>query len=166
MKKRRTFAAGGIVLLAVAIAVIVFAFAASGGGGSTGAGPNNFGRSLARIRARNIQLQSMIVLLTEQRVRGYSALASSSDLSTRPIGSKDVPVAKPSLGSAPPGAVEPEEAECDPNYEGACLDPNASDYDCEGGDGNGPDYTGEVRVVGVDQFGLDADGDGIGCEPE
>jgi hypothetical protein len=57
-----------------------------------------------------------------------------------------------------------ETSECDPNYNGACLDPYASDYDCEGGSGNGPDYTGEVTVVGVDHYGLDADGDGIGCE--
>lgn len=59
---------------------------------------------------------------------------------------------------------ETEASECDPNYSGACLDPYASDYDCEGGSGNGPDYTGEVTVVGVDHYGLDADGDGIGCE--
>lgn len=57
-----------------------------------------------------------------------------------------------------------EESECDPNYSGACLNPNASDYDCEGGSGNGPYYTGEVTVVGVDRYGLDADGDGVGCE--
>jgi hypothetical protein len=70
-------------------------------------------------------------------------------------------------------AAEAEEAsteetasECDPNYSGACLDPYASDYDCEGGSGNGPDYTGEVSVVGVDHYGLDADGDGTGCESE
>ena len=53
---------------------------------------------------------------------------------------------------------------CDPNYEGACLDPSSPDYDCEGGSGNGPDYTGPVRVVGDDHFDLDADGDGEGCE--
>jgi hypothetical protein len=52
---------------------------------------------------------------------------------------------------------------CDPNYTGACLDPSASDYDCEGGSGNGPRYTGRVRVVGSDHFGLDRDGDGVGC---
>ncbi len=54
--------------------------------------------------------------------------------------------------------------ECDPNYVGACLDPNASDYDCAGGSGNGPEYTGPVQVVGVDHYGLDADGDGYACE--
>ena len=52
---------------------------------------------------------------------------------------------------------------CDPNYSG-CLDPNASDYDCIDGGGNGPKYTGEVRVLGDDHYDLDADGDGIGCD--
>jgi hypothetical protein len=56
-------------------------------------------------------------------------------------------------------------SECDPSYSGACLNPYSSDYDCEGGSGNGPDYTGEVTVVGEDHYGLDADGDGVGCEP-
>jgi hypothetical protein len=54
---------------------------------------------------------------------------------------------------------------CDPNYAGACLDPNASDYDCAGGSGNGPKYVqGPIRVVGDDHYGLDADGDGVACE--
>jgi hypothetical protein len=58
-----------------------------------------------------------------------------------------------------------EASECDPNYSGACLSPYSSDYDCEGGSGNGPDYTGEVTVVGEDHYDLDADSDGVGCEP-
>jgi hypothetical protein len=41
----------------------------------------------------------------------------------------------------------------------------SSDYDCQGGSGYGPDYTGEVRVVGDDHFALDRDGDGVACEP-
>jgi hypothetical protein len=53
---------------------------------------------------------------------------------------------------------------CHPSYKGACLDPKASDYDCIGGSGNGPKYTGRVRVVGPDVFRLDADHDGWGCE--
>lgn len=53
---------------------------------------------------------------------------------------------------------------CDPNYEGACV-PIASDVDCAGGSGNGPEYVrGPVRVVGTDIYGLDRDKDGIGCE--
>jgi hypothetical protein len=70
------------------------------------------------------------------------------------------------MAEAEEASTEEASGECDPNYAGACLDPYASDYDCEGGSGNGPDYTGEVTVVGVDHYGLDADGDGIGCESE
>lgn len=55
-------------------------------------------------------------------------------------------------------------SECDPNYSGACLNPTASDYDCEGGSGDGPEYTGTVTVVGEDHYGLDSDGDGVACE--
>jgi hypothetical protein len=62
-------------------------------------------------------------------------------------------------------AVEKEASECDPNYSGACLDPYAYDYDCEGGSGDGPEYTGTVTVVGEDHFGLDANSNGVGCEP-
>lgn len=53
---------------------------------------------------------------------------------------------------------------CHKSYKGACLKPNASDYDCRGGSGDGPYYTGVVRIVGPDVFRLDADGDGYGCE--
>ena len=42
--------------------------------------------------------------------------------------------------------------------------PFASDVDCAGGSGNGPAYTGRVQVIGPDVYGLDNDGDGIGCE--
>jgi len=54
--------------------------------------------------------------------------------------------------------------ECDPNYD-PCV-PVASDVDCASGNGNGPVYVqGPVRVIGVDIYGLDRDGDGIACEP-
>jgi hypothetical protein len=52
---------------------------------------------------------------------------------------------------------------CDPNYEGACLDPAAGDYDCAGGTGDGPQYAGTVTVVGTDLYDLDRDGNGVGC---
>jgi len=55
-------------------------------------------------------------------------------------------------------------SQCDPNYTGACV-PIASDVDCAGGSGDGPAYVqGPVRVVGTDIYGLDRDGDGIGCD--
>lgn len=60
-------------------------------------------------------------------------------------------------------SVNTEQPRCNPNYSG-CLKPDASDYDCIGGSGNGPYYTGRVRVIGYDEYGLDGDGDGWGCE--
>jgi NADH:ubiquinone oxidoreductase subunit 6 (subunit J) len=52
---------------------------------------------------------------------------------------------------------------CDPNYSG-CLDPNSSDYDCAGGSGDGPDYTGTVTVLGDDRYDLNRDSDNIACD--
>ncbi|HSK56346.1 MAG TPA: hypothetical protein VK908_13895 [Jiangellales bacterium] len=52
--------------------------------------------------------------------------------------------------------------ECHPSYD-PCV-PIASDVDCEGGSGDGPLYTGRVRVIGPDEYDLDRDGDGVGCE--
>lgn len=66
--------------------------------------------------------------------------------------------------TAPAPTSTPTEQNCHPSYSGACLKPDASDYDCAGGSGNGPYYTGKVRVIGPDVFGLDRDKDGWGCE--
>ena len=59
---------------------------------------------------------------------------------------------------------EPEQSGgCDPNYSG-CV-PIASDVDCSGGSGNGPEYVdGPIDVIGSDIYRLDADHDGIACE--
>lgn len=72
-----------------------------------------------------------------------------------------VPKPAPARTTAPKPPAAPA---CHPSYAGACLDPDASDYDCAGGSGNGPLYTGTVRVVGPDVFDLDRDGNGIGCD--
>jgi beta-lactam-binding protein with PASTA domain len=65
---------------------------------------------------------------------------------------------------APPTTAPPQR--CHPSYEGECLKVGIGDYDCAGGSGNGPNYVeGTVRVVGPDEFDLDRDGDGLGCEP-
>ena len=58
--------------------------------------------------------------------------------------------------------VAPPTQNCTPGYD-PCLTP-ASDYDCAGGSGDGPQYTGFVYVTGYDPYDLDADGDGTGCE--
>ncbi|WP_445148894.1 PASTA domain-containing protein [Baekduia sp. Peel2402] len=77
---------------------------------------------------------------------------------------KPKPKPKPKPAPKAPVAPAPAEPSCDPSYSGACLDADASDYDCAGGSGDGPQYTGPVTVVGDDHFDLDRDGDGAGCE--
>jgi beta-lactam-binding protein with PASTA domain len=65
---------------------------------------------------------------------------------------------------APPSTAAPRD--CHPSYPDVCLRPDASDYDCEGGSGNGPYYvSGPLRVLPPDPFDLDGnDNDGWGCE--
>lgn len=60
-----------------------------------------------------------------------------------------------------PVVQAPAPSSCTPGYD-PCLAP-ASDYDCAGGSGDGPAYTGPVRVTGSDPYQLDADGDGVAC---
>jgi hypothetical protein len=66
------------------------------------------------------------------------------------------PLSNPSI-STDVDAVE----QCTPGYE-PCLKP-ASDYDCAGGTGDGPNYASNVKVYGEDIYGLDRDGDGFAC---
>ena len=83
----------------------------------------------------------------------------STGLSKKPKKAKPTPKPSPT-----PTLTEPEvETEnCTPGYS-PCLPP-AYDYDCAGGSGNGPAYTGRVEVTGPDIYDLDRDGDGVGCE--
>ena len=96
------------------------------------------------------------------------AYASSHDLGPDPYESlPPTGSAQSSPGSDPSPGANPaalDRRSCDPNYKGECLDPDAFDYDCAGGSGDGPGYAGRVEVVGDDPYGLDADGDGFGCE--
>lgn len=59
---------------------------------------------------------------------------------------------------------QPPPQDCSPSYD-PCLKPDAGDYDCEGGGGDGPNFTGPVTVKdSEDPFDLDRDGDGRGCD--
>lgn len=69
------------------------------------------------------------------------------------------PQPRPSTTSAAPVR------NCDPAYPDVCLHDGIGDYDCAGGSGNGPNYvSGPIRVLPPDPFGLDANGNGVGCE--
>jgi hypothetical protein len=74
------------------------------------------------------------------------------------------PPPPPSTAPPAPRSTAPPQ-NCHSSYEGECLKVGIGDYDCAGGSGNGPNYVqGTVRVVGPDEFDLDRDGDGWGCE--
>jgi hypothetical protein len=89
---------------------------------------------------------------------------------TRPTTTKrPTPTTKRKLVAAPttqrPTPTTRPASNCHPSYQGECLKVGTGDYDCAGGSGNGPNYVqGTVRVVGPDEFDLDRDGDGWGCE--
>jgi hypothetical protein len=74
----------------------------------------------------------------------------------------DVYSAMPTVEPAPLETEFNNSQGCTPGYD-PCLPP-ASDYDCSGGSGNGPAFTGYVRVAGPDIYDLDRDGDGYGCD--
>ena len=64
---------------------------------------------------------------------------------------------------AAPQITQPAAPACTPGYD-PCIPPGP-DVDCAGGSGNGPRYVqGPVHVTGPDIYGLDADGNGIGCQ--
>jgi hypothetical protein len=77
---------------------------------------------------------------------------------------KAPPPPPPTAPPAPPPTTP--SRDCHPSYPDVCLRPDASDYDCEGGTGNGPYYvSGPLRVLPPDPFELDGnDNDGWGCE--
>lgn len=96
-------------------------------------------------------------------ISAYSLANAQDYAATHDLG--DVPPPDTPADQIDPVPSDPgDSGDCDPNYAGACLDPTSIDYDCEGGSGDGPDYIGRVEVVGDDHFGLDRDGNGVGCE--
>lgn len=90
----------------------------------------------------------------------------NSEPETNETVEESVPVPQPKpvpVKAEEPVSTQTEKSSCHPSYSG-CLNPNASDYDCAGGSGNGPYYTGPVSVFGPDVFDLDRDNDGMACE--
>ncbi len=83
------------------------------------------------------------------------ASTTTAATTTVPTTTTRAPTTTTTMAPPPPPDCTPD----DP-----CIPPGP-DVDCAGGSGNGPRYvTGAVRVTGTDVYGLDRDGDGIGCE--
>jgi hypothetical protein len=119
--------------------------------------PNVVGKTLANAKRALQNAGFEIGKVTQQtssKKKG-TVISQSPDAGTsaRPGRAISLVTAKP--------APQPS-SNCTPGYS-PCLPP-ASDYDCLGGTGDGPEYTGFVRVTGSDPYDLDGDGDGFGCE--
>lgn len=84
---------------------------------------------------------------------------TSADRKTAPA---NVDLRQPAIPENPTATESSQTSNCTPGYD-PCLPP-ASDYDCRGGTGDGPAYTGRVFVTGPDIYRLDSDRDGVGCE--
>jgi hypothetical protein len=135
--------------------------------------PNLVGMKLARAKATlaDRELIGAIRYRTTARYPAGTVISQSRRTGTgvRPDSRITLVVAKappppPTTAPPPPPTTTPERS-CDPSYPDVCLDPNASDYDCAGGSGNGPRYVeGPIRVRPPDPFDLDREGDGWGCE--
>lgn len=70
------------------------------------------------------------------------------------------PTPAPTYAAAP----SPGGAGCHKSYS-PCIADEGTDVDCAGGTGNGPRYVrGPVQVSGPDEYDLDRDGNGVGCE--
>jgi hypothetical protein len=135
--------------------------------------PNLVGMKLARAKAILAArgLSGTIRYRSTARYPAGTVLSQSRRTGARvgPDSRITVVVAKapppPPTTTPPPPPPTSAPRNCDPSYPDVCLNPNAEDYDCAGGSGNGPLYVeGPISVSPPDPFDLDADGDGVGCE--
>jgi endonuclease YncB( thermonuclease family) len=113
------------------------------------------GRAVAQRFAGNVVVAArddsfMVVKFRVRKIAGRTPRLSKSQC--------PAPEPAPAPEPVPPA---PPTTDCQ-GYD-PCIEPGP-DVDCEGGSGNGPRYTGPVTVTGSDPYGLDSDGDGLGCE--
>lgn len=98
-------------------------------------------------------------LLSDELIGGSGTSDDGAETNTDGTGKTDSDGADSSDGGEE-GSSDDAEPSCHPSYE-PCL-PVVDDLNC-------PDVVAlgvaPVSVVGPDEYGLDADGDGIGCEP-
>jgi hypothetical protein len=119
----------------------------------------------AQLRRERRQLRRQRAELRRERVQIRRERAHARRVAAaRRERKREIAAAAAAAAAAEPApAPEPATASCHPSYD-PCLKPDSSDYDCTGGSGDGPDYTGFVTVSGPDDYGLDSDSDGTGCE--
>ncbi|CAN5770434.1 hypothetical protein BH20ACT23_BH20ACT23_26850 [soil metagenome] len=116
-------------------------------------------KALSQLKSYNWQV-TVVGQISTRKTGTVIAISPSGGSSLLPGSAITLTVAE--KAPRPPTASAGGGAGCTPGYS-PCLPP-ASDYDCIGGSGDGPEYTGTVTVTGDDPYGLDSDNDGVGCE--
>jgi hypothetical protein len=115
-------------------------------------GPTTLGSDPGFVWAYRQSGSTKVDILFYRGEDGFGVLAEGppSDLATlRALARRVAESVIPRQKSTP--EPEPQPANCDPSYEGECLNPDSPDYDCAGGSGDGPDHVeGPVTVVGDD----------------
>lgn len=131
----------------------------------------SLGRAVVTITIRSLDRDACGGRIVRQRFSGRWILAPRSDswivvrARMRKTAGGRVRLSK-SECPPPPSRPQPPARPRPRNCQGysPCLPPGP-DVDCAGGSGNGPRYVeGPVRVRGDDPYGLDSDGNGVGCE--
>lgn len=152
--------------LIVWVAALVLLAAAceleTGGSGRGGSAFGGFGGTSKRTDARQHRMEARRDRLRQQRRLARIERRREARLAAlrRERRAQQRREQEQAAAAAPAPAPEPEN--CTDGYD-PCLPP-AADYDCEGGTGDGPAYTGSVAVTGYDPYDLDSDNDGAGCE--
>jgi endonuclease YncB( thermonuclease family) len=128
------------------------------------------GRAVVSVRLLARDRDACSGRVVRQRFRGSWTLAPREDswiglrARIRKTSGGRVRLSESECRSAPPPRPRPRRPPPDCQGYSPCLPPGA-DVDCAGGSGDGPRYVnGPVSVRGTDPYGLDSDGDGVGCE--
>ncbi|WP_299057325.1 PASTA domain-containing protein [uncultured Nocardioides sp.] len=122
------------------------------------------GRSEAEARRILREAGFRVRVTSEERTSGAdgSILRQSPRAGRRVAPNAFIDVVVLDLVAPAPEPSEPPE-DCTSGYD-PCLAP-MTDYDCAGGEGDGPGYIdGPVYIEGSDPYELDNDGDGVACE--
>lgn len=124
------------------------------------------------IREEDATLEKDMTVVSQEGVKGEKTITYKVTFTDGKVANKEKvgeevtkePVKRiVKVGTKVPKSAAPTPS-CDPNYSGACV-PIASDVDCGGGSGNGPEYLyGTAKVIGSDIYDLDRDNDGLACE--
>lgn len=115
-----------------------------------------------RVVGTNTQRTTTTVALPPATVRVVTVPATRAPIATSPPPPPPAQVACANVTDAA-GSPLPCTGGCTPGYS-PCIPPG-DDVDCAGGSGNGPRYVqGPITVTGPDIYGLDRDGNGVGCQ--